>query len=229
MPIVQCPFPSCDYATPDLDASVVAALLTTHALVHSQASQQTNSSKTEKVRRPTISLSGTAEDWAYFLTRWTEYKQATKVDGQEAVLQLLECCDENLRRDVTRSAGGTLTGKTEQQVLTAIRTLAVREESSMVARAALYNMKQDREESVRAFCVRIRGQANTCKFSTPCPSCNTDVCYTDTMIRDVLSRGLADQDIQLDLLGHSNQDMNLEQVVAFVEAKETGKDQHHAL
>ena len=223
MPIVQCPFPSCDYATPDLDASVVAALLTTHALVHSQASQQTNSSKTEKVRRPTISLSGTAEDWAYFLTRWTEYKQATKVEGQEAVLQLLECCDENLRRDVTRSAGGTLTGKTEQQVLTAIRTLAVREESSMVARAALYNMKQDREESVRAFCARIRGQANTCKFSTPCPSCNTDVCYTDTMIRDVLSRGLADQDIQLDLLGHSNQDMNLEQVVAFVEAKETGK------
>lgn len=223
MPSVQCPVPGCDYVTPDLDPAVVAALITTHATVHTHTAQNTNSSKTEKVRRPTITLSGTAEDWAYFQTRWTEYKQATKIDGQEAVLQLLECCEENLRRDVTRAAGGTLTQKTEQQVLTAIRALAVREESSMVARAALYNMKQDREESVRAFCARIRGQANTCKFTTTCPTCNIDVCYTDTMIRDVLSRGLADQDIQLDLLGNSNQDMNLEQVVAFVEAKETGK------
>ena len=168
MPSVQCPVPGCDYVTPDLDPAVVAALITTHATVHTHTAQNTNSSKTEKVRRPTITLSGTAEDWAYFQTRWTEYKQATKIDGQEAVLQLLECCEENLRRDVTRAAGGTLTQKTEQQVLTAIRALAVREESSMVARAVLYNMKQDREESVRAFCARIRGQANTCKFTTTC-------------------------------------------------------------
>ena len=224
MPSVQCPVPGCEYATADLDPAVVAALLTTHATVHTHTAQHNNSgSKTERVRRPIVSLSGTAEEWAYFQTRWTEYKQATKIDGQEAVLQLLECCEENLRRDVTRAAGGSLTQKTEQQVLAAIRTLAVREESSMVARAALYNMKQDREESVRAFCARIRGQANTCKFTVNCPTCQTDVCYTDTMIRDVLSRGLADQDIQLDLLGNANQDMNLEQVVAFVEAKETGK------
>ena len=225
MPSVQCPIPGCEYATPDLDPAVVAALLTTHAITHNQAAPQTatNPSKSEKVRRLTVSLGGTAEDWAYFLTRWKEYKQATKIDGQEAVLQLLECTEENLRRDVTRAAGGSLTTKNEQEVLTAIKSLAVREESSMVARAALYNMKQDREERIRSFCARVRGQANTCKFSTKCPTCDADVCYTDTMIRDVISRGLSDQDIQLDLLGNSDQNMTLEQVVAFVEAKETGK------
>ena len=30
------------------------------------------------------------------------------------VIQLLECCDEQLRKDLTRTAGGTLTGKTEE-------------------------------------------------------------------------------------------------------------------
>ena len=44
-------------------------------------------------------------------------------------MQLLECCSEPLRKDLTRAAGGTLTNKTEAQVLAAIKTLAVREEN----------------------------------------------------------------------------------------------------
>jgi hypothetical protein len=44
--------------------------------------------------------------------------------------------------------------------------------------------------------------------------------YTEAMIRDVLCRGLEDSEIRLDLLGHVNQDMPLEEVLRFVEAKE---------
>ncbi len=43
------------------------------------------------------------------------------------------------------------------------------------------------------------------------------------MLRDVLSRGLEDTEIQMDLLGDKNQDMTLEQVLTFVETKEAGK------
>ena len=43
------------------------------------------------------------------------------------------------------------------------------------------------------------------------------------ILRDVLTRGLSDPDIQLDLLGDKNQDLKLEQVFEFVEAKESGK------
>ena len=39
----------------------------------------------------------------------------------------------------------------------------------------------------------------------------------------MLCRGLSDSDIQLDLLSDKNQDMTLEQVFKFVEAKEAGK------
>ena len=44
--------------------------------------------------------------------------------------------------------------------------------------------------------------------------------YTEAILQDVLCRGL---EIQLDLLGVKNQDMTLEQMLRFIEAKEAGK------
>jgi len=63
-------------------------------------------------------------------------------------VQLLECCDDNLRKDLTRSACCSLTDKTEAEVLAAIKTLAVREKNAMVARVALNEMRQDCDEPI---------------------------------------------------------------------------------
>ncbi|XP_066924333.1 uncharacterized protein [Clytia hemisphaerica] len=227
MPSVNCPVPGCNYATPDTEAVIVAALITAHAnSTHNgpaQAGQGTT--KVEKVKRPTIVSSSTSEDWTYFLTRWNEYKQATRVAGREIIIQLLECCEEQLRKDLTRSSVGPLTEKTEDDILAAIKSLAVREENIMVARVALNNMHQDQEESIRAFGARLRGQAAVCRYVIDCPGdeCNIVVDYTEQILRDVFCRGIGDPDIQLELLGHTNQDMTLEEVFHFVEAKEAGK------
>jgi len=48
--------------------------------------------------------------------------RATKLLGADKVL---ECCDEQLRRDLTRNARGTLTEKSEEEVLAAMKVLAV--------------------------------------------------------------------------------------------------------
>ena len=58
------------------------------------------------------------------------------------MVQLLECFEEQLRKDLTRNTGGTLSEMTEDQVFKAIKTLAIGEENTMVARVALHNMKQ---------------------------------------------------------------------------------------
>ena len=89
----------------------------------------------------------------------------------------------------------------------------------MVARVQLSDMKQDRDDAIRNFGARLCGQASVCKLTTACPSCNTAVNYTDNIRRDILIKGLADNEIQLDLLG----DKNLEEVFQFVEAKEAAK------
>ena len=119
MPAVQCPIPECTYITEDLDAAIVAALLTTHSLVHAQDPRTT--ARVDKVKRPTITAAGSSEEWAYFMSRWSDYTAATRVAGRDRVVQQLECCDEALRKDLTRLAGGNLTTKTEEEILNVIK------------------------------------------------------------------------------------------------------------
>ena len=207
---------------PDIDPALAAVYLSSHINQH-KADTPTQAARMEKVKRPSISSAGTSEEWGYFVLRWGDYVTATRCQGPDSVLQLLECCDEQLRRDLTRNAGGTLSGRTEEAVLEAIQNLAVREENPMVARVALHNMKQDREESVRAFGVRLRGQASVCRFVKVCTGCGADVNFSEENVADVLCRGLADPEIQQDLLGDANQNRTVEQTLKFVEANEAGK------
>lgn len=85
---VKCPIPDCTYATEVVDAALASSLLQIHAKTHEQPN---SSAKVEKVRRPTISASGTSLEWTYFLTRWSEYEKATGLSGKDLIIQLLEC------------------------------------------------------------------------------------------------------------------------------------------
>ena len=167
MEAVECPYPGCAYKTPaDLDPAVAAVVLSTHAITHNRATK----AKPTPVKRPEISSGGTTEGWSYFITRWKTYSGAVQLSGQDTSIQLLECCDAKLRRDVTRNAIGpvALEDMTEEDLLRAIRALAVREENPKVARVALSRMTQDRGEPVRAFAARLRGQAEVCRFTKKC-------------------------------------------------------------
>ena len=221
MPAISCPYPECTFKTEDVDAAIVAGLLNIHAMTHSPTVN--TAAKLEKVRRPVIRTDGTTEDWEYFLKRWADYKTATKLDGTDLILQLLECCDESLRKDLTRSTTGSLSTKTEKDVLSSIRKLAVREENAMVSRYKLYTMKQDREETIRNFGARVKGQAHICNLDVKCEHCNTEISFADEVMRDVVIRGMADSEIQLEVLGDKNQHMTLEEMFQFIDLKEAGK------
>ena len=130
---------------------------------------------------------------------------------------------QTVTQDLTKNTGSSLTNKTVDEVMAAIKKLAVREENTMVAGVQLHNMKQDQDETISSFGAHLRGQASVCKFTIKCPTCKADINYTENILCDVLTHGLADSEIKLDLLGDKNQDMALEEVFQFVEAKEAGK------
>ena len=213
----------CDWKSQELDDAFAAALNT--ALqghlnsAHSQASQVT--AKPEKLIRPTMSRGCTNENWEYFKSQWNSYKNATKLTAENLNVQLLACCDHELRRDLHRT-DKKLEEKTETQILAAIESLSVKRENAMVSRLILHNMIQDRDEGVRNFAAMLKGQADICNFKVKC-SCNSSVNYTNQMILYVLIRGLCDKDIQQEVLGHENQEMQLEDVVKLIEAKEAGR------
>ena len=192
---VKCPIRGYDYIIPELDAALAAVMLSGHLMNH-KLEPPLQTARVEKVNRPNISSGGSTEDWMYFKSRWGDYVKATKLTGPDLSIQLLECCDDQLRRDLTRNAGGTLADQTEEQIFGAIKTLAVREENVMIARTTLHEMRQDRDEPVRAFGARLRGQASVCKFIKKCTHCNHWVDYAEDTIADVLCRGIADLDIR---------------------------------
>ena len=229
MSSIPCPAPDCTQSWPDsTNPDVLLRLIDLHArTAHPPTHDPPTASappsvKAEKVKRPAVAAAGTSEDWVYFKQRWSEYKAATRLTGSDVIFQLLECCDESLRKDLTRTFGN-LTSSSEDTVLKNIKTLAVRQESTMVARFQLQQMMQDRDEPVRAYAARIRGQAGVCQYTTECGSCKQQVDYSDEMVRDTIIRGLEDNDIRLDILSDTNQAMTVEQTITLVEAKESGK------
>ena len=83
---------------------------------------------------------------------------ATQVTGKDKIVQLLECCDEQLRKDLTKSAVSTLTNQTKYNILKSIKILAVRKENVMVARVTLNSMHQDQDETIHSFGARLRAK-----------------------------------------------------------------------
>ena len=47
--------------------------------------------------------------------------------------------------------------------------------------------------------------------------------FTEEILRNVIAHSIAEQEIQLDLLGEKNQDMPLKDIIEYIEAKESGK------
>ena len=139
----RCTAPGCE-ATFDtsLDPQITAIMIMGHmATAHgvtlpAPAGTATTpaAAKPEKVKCPTISAAGTSEEFAYIEQRWDEYKLACRLTGPDVVFQLLECCEEPLRKDLTRLRGSRI-DKSEADVLKAIKKLAIRQENVMVAAA----------------------------------------------------------------------------------------------
>ena len=151
------------------------------------------------------------------------YIQGSHQTHRDARIQLHACCDPELRRDLFRT-DNSIEDKGVDTILDTIKSLCVRQENVLVSRLTLHSLRQDRDEGVQNFAARIRGQAEICKFTVRC-SCDPgmDVSFTDQMVRDVLIRGLNDLDIQREVLGNENQDLDLEHTISLIEAKEAGR------
>ena len=93
-----------------------------------------------------------------------------------------------------------------------------------VTNSLLQNIHHDRDETICRFSTHLLTQARICKFLVKYPGSITKIGYTENILHNnVLTYGLANSEIQMDLLGDQNQDMTLQEEFLFVEAKEVGK------
>ena len=165
------------------------------------------------------------EDWAYFLSRWEDYKPATALKGEEITIQIMECCCEQLRRDHHRTYPKTGTGTdSEEDRLAQLKQLAVQQKNRMVNRVKLGTLRQDKGEPIRKFAGRVRSLAFVSEYKVSCKSCQASIPYTKPVIMDQVIACLAEQDIQKDVLSHPEAStMTLDMLLTFIEGKESGR------
>ena len=228
---LPCTSTNCQYKTPALPHQYAFQQMDNHrADAHPAAPQAqpvnttATAPKPEKVQRPTFDIDQTTEKWEYYKSRWVNYKTATGITGNAIIIQLLETCSEKLRFAMFQ-ADSKINERTEDEILSAMKRLAVKEENTMVSRLNLHNIHQEPGEHISNFVARLKGQAELCRFEIACTAadCEEKVRYTDAMVRDTLIRNLYDQDIQREVLGLEDQDMSLDALVKLIEAKEAGK------
>ena len=142
MVAVQCEFEGCEKTFDNSNLETYLGLLQIHVAAVHQQNQA--ASKAEKAKRPELASDVSDEDWSYFKSRWTQYKKATGLQGEDVITQLLECCSEPLRRDHHRTFSGATEAVTEDSILAQLKQIAVCQRNKSVNRVKPGTLKQDK-------------------------------------------------------------------------------------
>ena len=222
---LTCPVPQCSYATGSVPQMAAVALLTAHTTVHSAANAPTHHSP--KLDRPRVDIGVAAEDWKLFESRWKLYVKSTSIPLSDRATQLFHCLSDQLGDAVLRICRNVV-DSTEDELLKVIKSLAVIPVSTIVMRAELIAMRQNRDEPYRSFFARVRGKADSCSYNTnhkcDCGKVNV-VDFTEIITRDVVIAGINDEDIRRRIMGISDiSKKSANDIVAVVESEEMARD-----
>ena len=102
------------------------------------------------------------------------------------------CLSDALRLDVTSEMGEKLEFAKEEDLLAAIKRMAVLVSNPMVHRNQMRDHREGESEKGRGFVARVKEAAVDCKFKVKCSvaSCDQVVSYKEEIIRDQCVFGL---------------------------------------
>lgn len=209
-----------------------------HLALHAQTAHpiqqnQGNGAARGKVDRPTVHAAIDQEGWSFFMYDWENYKAAMNIKGTAVSAHLYGCLDEELKRDLQRAnQGESAASMTEENLLLAIKKLAVKDESKLAHRIKMGRAVQSPGTGIRTFHAQLKGLATPCEYkitsTCTCGRANT-IAYEDSVIQDQLVRGIADQDILADLLGDEKSDRTTSEIVDFIARKEQAKSERETV
>ncbi len=180
-----------------------------------------------KLDRPRIDIGVEQENWNTFVRRWETFRIGSKINDESAPTQLFQCASEALG-DILLKADPNITSRPVEEVMAAMRSLAVIPVAKGVIRADLTQLAQGNDEQFRTFAARVKSKAVTCGFTTSAKcTCGSTVKadYTDEAIRDVLLAGISDMDIRRE--AQCMDDVHskpVNEVIAFVEGREMARN-----
>ena len=232
MPQIACQFTGCEYTAENDSVEIAIALLNSHNSIHLQMpSRGPDLLKTPKVDRPELNQDISDEDWESFAEEWNRFKRSwyrADMTQRTVVDQLVECCQQDLRRLLIKEDPAIL-NDTEDNVLAAMRKMAVIPIAASVRRTKLLTSRQDHGQTFREFYANTRAAAATCAYKVKCHhACCTDnapIDYTQEVVKDILLAGIIDVEIRKDVLSLTDLDSkSARDIVRIVEEKETARN-----
>ena len=224
---LPCPDGDCGWKTVEVEQKLAKELLDQHIAVKHQSGGSVAESgcKPERMGRPKADLAMSETTWRDFLGQWARFKRSTKVTGQDLIDHLVTCCSDSLRMDLRSDIGEKMDDMREADLLKAMKKMAVRESNPMVHRNNLRAMKQGENEAFRNYVARLKETAIDCNFSLKCTAdlCDSQVCYTEEMIRDQAVYGMNCSDTQAKILAMGSDLLPLASVIKKAEAEEQAR------
>ena len=226
---LECSSTDCDFKTPVGCPSweLMVNLLNQHTQsVHGGGQAPApQTSKLEKLPRPTFTLNMTESQWSFTKIQWDNYIKQSAVSESVKLMQLQAACDDNLRQRVFDT--GTYSSlTTEAQFLEKMKELSVIVVHKSIHLMNLWKMRQESDEPIRAFAARATSTADMCNMIVKCssPTCDTDVCYRDHVVHQIIIHGMRNNDIRVRVLSRntSGELTTLDKLVDYIAAEEAG-------
>ena len=206
---LSCQFTGCEWSIEHDSEAVAIALLTSHGNVHLRGPGVSTESRSKqpKVDRPELIQDISDEDWETFEDEWRRFKRSwysPSTTQLEVTDQLLECCEQNLRRLLVKQ-DPSISSQTEVDILKAMKEMAVIKIATSVRRTKLMLARQDHGVNFREYYANTRAAAATCNYKIQCPhTCcigKDPIDYTQNVVKDICLAGIADADIPREVLG----------------------------
>ena len=211
----------CDYQTDDVIESLVALYLEGH--MHGHRASTGSQRRTETIKRPTLSSGISKQEWSFFKRDWASYENY--LEENEMTTELFQCCDEELRRDLYRNYSD-IELSTKDAIMKAMEEVAVLKVSFVVSQAKHMAMRQGRDEPIRKYYARLKGEASICEYLAKC-ECKKLVSYAPMVLRQIIAANVYDIEIKKDLmteLNNKKDEMTADEMVSFIESRENGND-----
>ena len=160
-----------------------------------------SSTNARKPDRPTIEPDSSDNDWALFVDSWQRYKNMCRLrDDADIRNELRSCCSTEVNKLLFDLIGSErLNSTSESDLMSHIKSVAVKGVHTEVHRQTFHAMKQSEGEAITHFLARLRSQANFCNFIVQCPNtamCTQKVSYAEDMIAGQMIAGLTNTEHQ---------------------------------
>ena len=224
---------TCEFKTMEVETELALQLLTMH-MNHAHPNQiqapTTTQVKTGKIVRPRLEdleLKDSfvdEETFAFFEHRWTEYKGMASVTTDMAKKELSHCLSDEIQMLLFGRYGKEqYEALTETLLIAAIKEMVVRTRNKLVTRHKLRQMVQSHDQPIQTFLSSLKATARLCDYKVKCEDaiCGKMVDFTDQMVMEQLTVGLADEETQRKLF--MKPEISLPDAEKLVIAEEIGK------